>query len=331
MKVSFAASSRILIACYGLFTVASILTTNAGAQPVFGSVTVYIGSGQGGGYDAYGRLVARHLGPHLPGAPSVTPQNMPGAGSVALANFMSASAPADGSALAIAASSLPLIERMDKAAVRFRSSDFKWIGRVAMMTNVTFVSKRAPAQTLEQAKNHRLLIAAISADSPLTLQPQTLAKYAGFQFETVLGYEDTNAAMLAVERGEADGTTVSWNTLKTQKADWLKSGEAKVLVQYARTRNLELTNVPTAIEFATSPDARKAITRYTGTDIGYAIFAPPSTPADKVGLLRKAFADMLEDNAFLSDLKALSLDLSPMNGAQLQALVEESSAEAADK
>jgi tripartite-type tricarboxylate transporter receptor subunit TctC len=176
-------------------------------------ISIFIGSGAGGGYDLYGRLVARHIGRQMPGQPVVTPQNMPGAGSVTMANYIYNVAPKDGTALGIGSPSLSLIEALNTPGVRFQAARLNWIGRVASITNVTVTWHKSPVRNLAEAQAGKTLIGAISPNSPLTQLPRALNATAGTRFELVTGYADSNATLLAMERGEVDGSTVSWDEI----------------------------------------------------------------------------------------------------------------------
>lgn len=287
------------------------------------AVKIFIGSGPGGGYDLFGRLVARHIGDHLPGRPTVTPQNMPGAGSVLATNYIYNVAAKDGLALAIASPSLSLIEALQTTGVRFKAEKLNWIGRISPNINVTVTWKTSPAKTILDARNRELLLSAISASSPLTLMSQAMNATAGTKFKLVRGYADSASTLLAIERGEVEGTTVSWATLKATRADLIRSGSVNILVQYALFRTRDLPDVPAAPEIAISDDDKRLLSLVvSAADVGYAIFTSPGVPDGRVELLRKAFQEMTRDPAFKSDADALGIDLDPMFGAELQKTIE---------
>ncbi|HEY7298221.1 MAG TPA: tripartite tricarboxylate transporter substrate-binding protein [Xanthobacteraceae bacterium] len=287
------------------------------------TIKLYIGSGPGGGYDLFGRLVARHIGEHLAGNPAVTPQNMPGAGSIVVTNYMYNLAPKDGLSLAIASPSLALIDALQTPGVRFKTEKLTWIGRVSPNINVTVTPHGSPVKTIDDARKRETLISAIAATSPLTLLPQVMNATTGTRFKLVRGYADSAAALLAMERGEADGTTVSWATLKATRSQWIKTGEVNILVQYALQRARELKGVPAATEAAISPDDKRLLSLFvSGADVGYAIFTTPGVPADRVEALRAAFTEMTLDPAFKGDSEQFGIDLEPMTGSDLQSMIE---------
>jgi tripartite-type tricarboxylate transporter receptor subunit TctC len=299
--------------------------SRASAQDFYKDKTVklFIGSGPGGGYDLMGRLIARHIANHLPGRPTVTPQNMPGAGSILATNTIYNVAPKDGLSLAIASPSLSLIEALQTAGVRFKTEKLNWIGRISPIINVTVTWKRSPIKTIVDARNREVLISAIAATSPLTLMPQVMNATAGTKFKLVRGYADSAATLLAMERGESEGTTVSWTTLKATRPDLIKAGNINILVQYALARARELPEVPSAIETALSDEDKRLLSLFvSAADVGYAIFTSPGVPGARVEVLRRAFQEMTQDPAFKADAEARGIDLDPMFGGDLQKTIE---------
>jgi tripartite-type tricarboxylate transporter receptor subunit TctC len=287
------------------------------------TIKLYIGSGPGGGYDLFGRLVARHIGKHLPGNPTVTPQNMPGAGSILATNYIYNVAAKDGLSLAIGSPSLTLIAALQTPGVRFKTEKLNWIGRISPNINVTVTQRGSPVKTIDDARKQETLIAAISATSPLTLASQVMNGTAGTRFKLVRGYADSAATLLAMERGEVDGTTASWATLKSTKSEWLKTGAVNLLVQYALRRSRELKDVPAATEAATSTDDKRLLSLFvSGADVGYAIFTSPDVPQERIEILRAAFAQMTLDPAFKEDSEKWGIELEPMAGGDLQTMIE---------
>lgn len=282
-------------------------------------ISIYVGSGAGGGYDLYGRLVSRHIGRHLPGTPSLAAQNMPGAGSVTMTNFIYNVAPKDGSALGIGSPSLPLLEAIGTQGVRFETAKLNWIGRVASITNVTVSWHTSQVKSLEGARAQKLLVGAISPNSPLTQLPKALNSVLKTKFEIVPGYADSNATLLAMERGEVEASTVSWDMLRNQKADWLRGKKVNFLVQYTLERSRDLPDVPTALEAASSPEEKQVISIYvSGADVGYAIFGPPGLNVERVKALRDAFYAMLKDEKLLADIEKLGIAFDPASGEKIQ-------------
>ena len=286
------------------------------------SINLYIGSGPGGGYDLYGRLAARNLGKHLQGTPSITPQNMPGAGSIVAANYVYNVAPKDGSVLGIVSPSVSLIEGLNSPGVRFHAARFNWIGRLASIANVTISWHTSPVSTIDDARKKEMLIGGISVNSPLSLLPLALNDFAGTRFKLVPGYANSSATLLAMEGGEVEGSTVSWSAIRTQKSDWLAGKKINILVQYALTRHPQLPDVPTAVEIARGDRERDLISLYvSAADVGYAIFAPPGVSDARVRALRDGFDRMIKDAALLAEVAKLKVDFDPQPGVRLQELL----------
>ncbi len=289
------------------------------------AIKLYIGSGPGGGYDLFGRLVARHIGGHLPGNPTVTPQNMPGAGSILATNYVYNVVPKDGLSLAIGSPSLALIDALQTPGVRFKAEKLNWIGRISPNINVTVTRPGSTVKTLDDARKRETLISAIASTSPLTLLSQVMNATTGTRFKLVRGYADSAATLLAMERGEVEGTTASWATLKSTRSEWLRTGAVNLLVQYALQRARELKDVPAATEAATSSDDKRLLSLFvSGADVGYAIFTTPGVPQDRIEILRAAFTQMTLDPAFKEDSEKWGIDLEPMTGGDLQTLIENS-------
>ena len=254
------------------------------------TINLYVGSGAGGGYDLFGRLVARHIGRHLPGQPIVVVHNMPGAGSITAANYVFNNAPRDGTVLEIGTPSIALVEALRTPGVRFEAAKLNWIGRVASLLNVTFTWNTSKVKTIEEATRTETLIASIANTSPLALYPKVMNSGAGTKFKVIKGYADSNATLLAVERGEADGSTVSWNMLYSGHRDWLRDKKINILVQYTAQRSAQMPDIPAAVDLARTPTkAASSRCSSNGADVGYAIASTPETPADRVKMLRDAF------------------------------------------
>jgi len=283
------------------------------------TINLYVGSGPGGGYDQFGRLVARHLGNFVAGQPTVVPHNMPGAGSLSAANFVYNNAVRDGTVLEIGTPAIALVEALRYPAVRFESAKFNWIGRVASLTNVTFTGKTSKVKTIEEATKTESLIASIADSSPLALYPRVMNNTIGTKFKVITGYANSNDTLLAVERGEVDGSTVSWATLNAMHPNWLGDKSINILVQYALKRHPQLPDVPTEVELGRTSEERQLLSLFaTSAEVGYSIAATPETPADRIQTLRRGFDAMVKSSEFLDDIAAMGGEFDPMSGEKLQ-------------
>jgi len=309
-----------------LVVCATMQAHRAAAQDFFQgkTITIVIGSGPAGSYDNFGRLAARHLGRFVPGKPNVVAQNMPGAGSIQTANYIYNIGPKDGTALGLMSPSTTVMQTFPGA--RYEAARFRWIGRINSNTNVTFVRRDAPVHSIEDARKQEVKLGATAPSSPLAFQTRLMNQVAGTKFHMVLGYVDAAASMLAVERGEVDGGSTAWNTLKTAKPQWLESGFVKVILQYGLTPNPELPDVPLAGNIVQSEDARRLMSIFmNAADVGYSLMAAPETPEDRVKTLRDAFQAMTDDLKFREDASRIETSISPLGGAELEKIIKDTS------
>jgi tripartite-type tricarboxylate transporter receptor subunit TctC len=287
------------------------------------TVTISVGFGPGGGYDLYARVLARHLGRHLPGHPTVVVSNMPGAASIRAANYIANVAPKDGTALGIVAQSVAEEQLLGVAGVSYDVAKLGWIGRIAANVEVTYVWHAAAVKTLDDLRSTEATLAGTGPSS--SIYPRLMNTIAGMKWKVIAGYNTTSAAHLAMQRREVDGATSSLNTLKTTQRDWLDNGLIRILVQLAPRRSTELANVPAVVELATAPEDRDVLAFYANSGtVGRAVIAPPGMPAERIAMLRSAFDATMKDAEFRAEIEATKLELEPMTGAELQALVEAS-------
>ncbi|MCC6889038.1 MAG: hypothetical protein IT536_10945 [Hyphomicrobiales bacterium] len=286
------------------------------------TVEVVIGFGAGGGNDAYGRLLANHLGRHLPGQPSVVAKNMPGAGSFLAINHVYRVAPRDGTVIALGAPTLALDERIGREGVRFKSAELNWIGRVDSQIDVLFLKSASPVKDIEGARRIETTLSSTGAGSASSNYPTVLNNVLGTRFRIILGYRGSGDAMLAMDRGEADGHSTAWNTLKAVKPEWLQKKTVNLIVQFALRRHPEMAGVPTAIEFGRTEEERQILHAImSASEIGTAFFTAPGVPPDRLDVLRRAFDATMRDDAFLRDAAKINFSVGPMRGEQVQDLV----------
>jgi tripartite-type tricarboxylate transporter receptor subunit TctC len=286
------------------------------------TINVYIGFAPGGSYDYFGRLLARHLGAHVPGHPNVVAQSMPGAGSFKAANFLYSVAPKDGTALGIVTQTIALEEALGTKGVLYKAADFNWIGRATAIVEVTLTWETSKAKTIEDAKRYVIPVAGTGSGSPSEGYPKLLNGIAGTKFKVITGYTGSTGGMLAMERGEVDGALTSWNTLRLTKQDWLKNKKINLLVQYTLEREPDLPDVPAIVELGKTPLDKQVLAFYaSGAAVGRSFLAPPGVPADRVKALRTAFDDMLKDPAFLGEIEKSKAEFKPLSGEKLQQLI----------
>jgi tripartite-type tricarboxylate transporter receptor subunit TctC len=288
------------------------------------SLNLIISYPPGGASDLYARLSARHLGNHIPGKPTIVPRNQPGAGGVIAANHLFNVAPKDGTTLGLFVPGLPLDEKLDGEKSKFRSAQFNWIGRLTSAPNVTFLMNTSQVKTIRDAFDRVAVLSATGRSATNAVYPIVLNNVLGTKFKVVTGYAGSAAAILAMERGEVEGHSSTYDTLKTVHPDWIAEKRVNVVVQYSLRRHAELPDVPTSVELAHTPEQVKILRAVSSaSDIGKFLVTTPGVPLDRVQALRRAFDAMVRDPDFIADAKRLRVDIEPMRGEELQRLVEE--------
>ena len=287
-------------------------------------LSMIIGYPTGGSNDIYARTVARHIGKHIPGSPTVIPRNMPGGGSLIAGNHVFNVAPKDGTTLALIAPTIPLEERLGVPNVKLKTAQFNWIGRVAPSVNMTFVMANVPVKTIQDTFKREVILGASARSSTVAIYPAVLSNVIGAKFKLVMGYPSSTASMLAMERGEVEGHSTSLEVVRAVHPDWLPEKKITPLVQYALNRHPELPGVPMSWELGRTEDERQILRIVANaTEVGKMIFTTPDTPTDRVQALRRAFDATMKDPAFQAELKAQRVELGPMAGEALQKLVGE--------
>jgi tripartite-type tricarboxylate transporter receptor subunit TctC len=288
------------------------------------SIEVVIGYPPAGSNDIYGRIVARHLGKFVPGAPSILVRNMPGAGSLVAANHIYNRAPRDGTVLGVVSAGIPLQARLGQPQARFEPGKFIWIGRIQSSSSVTMVWRSSKIMSLDDARRSEVVLSATGAGSTGSLYPNVMNEVLKTRFKLVQGYKGTHEAMLALERGEAEGHSTTWEAVKSVNMRWIEQGLVRIIVQHGLNRAPDLPDVPTSVELATSPEDRAVMRAIMGAaEIGKAYFTTPEVPSDRAAALRRAFAAMMKDAAFIEEVKKVHGDVEPMTGEQMQDLIGE--------
>lgn len=285
------------------------------------TVHLYIGFAPGGSYDYFGRLVARHIGRHLPGNPTVIAEQMPGAGSFTAANYLYARAPRDGTALGIVSQTMAIEEALGAPGVQYKAARFNWIGRATSVNEVSLTFHTSKTKTIRDAIAQETTMAGTGAGSPSETYLKLLNEVAGTKFKIVGPYSASNDSMLAMERGEVDGAFTSYATLKVSHQDWLRDNMINILVQYGE-RSADLPDIPYAVDLATTDEGRQLMAFYVSSEqIGRAFLAPPEMPADRIVVLRKAYDETMRDPQLLAEIEQSHSEFSPLSGDKLQRLV----------
>jgi tripartite-type tricarboxylate transporter receptor subunit TctC len=287
------------------------------------TINIAIGYTPGGSYDLYGRLIQRHLGKHIPGQPTVVAQNMPGAGSLKAANYTYEVALKDGTALGVIVESAALEQAIDNPGVHYDAAKFSYIGRVATSDNIFMMWHTAKVQSIADALQTEATMAGTGPGNIAETIPKLLNALIGTKFKIVSGYPASNEGMLAMERGEVDGAGSSWTAVKVGKADWLRDKKIKIILQTAPERIAELPDAPSIAEYGKSAADKELTYLYaSGSAVGRSLIGPPGIPDDRLKALQGAFMAMVKDPDFLAEIKKMNIDLEPLPGDGVQALVE---------
>lgn len=310
-----------------LLGLAAAAPTPAASQADFykgKTVELIISTGAGGGLDANGRIVARHLGNHIPGNPTVVAKNMPGAGHIRAANYVFSQAPKDGTTIGTFIPIFVMAQVLERSkSIQFNPAHFQWLVSTSSSNSTVYVWHTTGVKTIEEAMQKQVLMGGTGVGSYNVIYPTVLNSVVGTQFRLVTGYASTTEIAIALERGEVQGRAGNnFNSLTSEHADWLKSSKINLLAQVGLTRDPEFPNVPLITDFAKTDDARQ-ILRFFSTDIviGRPFVTAPGVPAERVAILRKAFDSLLKDPAFRDDCKKAGIDISPVGGTAIQQIV----------
>jgi tripartite-type tricarboxylate transporter receptor subunit TctC len=289
------------------------------------TVSLMIGYTPGGGYDAYGRLLARSMSKHLPGAPMVVPQNMPGAGSLTLANYLYNIAPKDGSVFGIFGRGLAMAPLLGQPGTRFDATKFTWIGNLANEVSLCVTGKDSPVKTLSDAMVHEFTVGGEGSGSDPDVFAIVLHNVFGAHIRLVSGYPGGNEILLALERGEVDGRCGwSLSSVKSTRPAWLSEHKVNVVVQLSLAKSPDLPDVPLITDFAQN-EGQMQIARliFSRQLMAWPFAAPPGLSPGRAESLRAAFDAAMRDPDFVAETQKLGLDLAPMSGAEIQELVAE--------
>jgi tripartite-type tricarboxylate transporter receptor subunit TctC len=286
------------------------------------SIQFIIGSSAGGGFDTQSRLIARHIGDSLPGKPSVVAQNMPGAGGVRAGDYIYFNAPKDGTVIGMIDPGVYNSQLLGEPRIRFDTTKFTWIGRMVNNSPVLYTWYTSPIQKTEDLFTKVALIAA-SGPTP-RLNYVLLNTVLHSKIKTIVGYSGSNAASLAMERGEVHGLSQPWPVLKLTKPDWIAEKKIIPILQTGAEIHPELPNVPRMIDLTKNDEDRKLFEFFAlPSRLGRSVLAPPDLPAERAKDLRAAFQAMLKDPKFIAEVKKTDTDLAPLTGEELESLMAE--------
>lgn len=316
----------------GAVALAGVVGSAAKAQDVASfykgkTIDLIVGASAGGSYDAYARVLSRHLSAHLPGNPTIVVRNLPGAGSLIAARQLYAQAPKDGTVIGTimrGAVMEPLLG--NKAKANFDSRKFNFLASASTANGVTcFVRSDAKVQNLKQALTQPVVMGASARGSAIADTPRIINNLLKTKFKIVSGYKGTPDTIIAFERGEIEGICgLQFADLPRQIPSW-KEGKVKIILQIGMRSDdaMNKLKVPEVWDFISDPTERQVGELvFAQYEFGRPFVAPPGVPADRVAALRKGFEDSFKDPEFLADVKKFQLELDPRTGAEVQAIVD---------
>jgi len=289
------------------------------------SISLYIGSSAGGGYDTYARLLARHFGKYIPGNPTIVPQNMPGAGSNKLAGFIYSVAPKDGTAIGAIFPGAVLAPLLGDAPLQHDPSKLIYIGSANSDIYTCVVRSETPIRTFADVFTREVIVGATSDGGTSRDMPSLSNNVLGAKFRIVAGYAGTKEISLALERGEVDGLCgFGWTSINASYPHWLTRGIVRILVQENSKGHPELNRmgVPLAVSFARTEEDRQVMELiYSQAIFGRPFVLPPAVPQERVAALRKAFMSAFADAELVAEAQRIKLDVDPLSGEEVQTLV----------
>ena len=322
-----------MLTCHAvrLLSVAALIlyTTAATAQSVEDfykakRLTLIIASGVGGGYDAYGRTLARHFGRHLPGNPIVIVQNMDGASGLEATNHIANRAERDGSVFLATYNSLLIQPLFDNNNILFDALTLNWIGSVAKSTAFCFTWHTSSARSLEQAMVREVTMGSTGATGNNTIFPKLLNQLTGTKFKPIPGYT-SNGVYLALEQGEVEGICgTGYAAVNATKPQWLSEKKLNILTQFGIGKSADMPDVPLARDFVKNPADRKIFDLLAyPQEMGRPFVAPPNVPQDRLQALRRAFDATMKDPEFLAESKKAFQDVEPLTGEEVTRLLKD--------
>jgi len=285
------------------------------------TINVLIGVGVGGEYDLQARMVARHLGKHIPGSPTVVPQNMIGAGGIKMANYLFAQAARDGTNIGVMGNNFPATEAVGGSGVQYSSVKFNWLGTMAPVVETMAVLTSTGVKTVDDLRGKEVVAGASGKGAITYIYPSMMNEFLGTKFKIVTGYPGGNQINLAMERGEVQARNNTWSSWKATKPSWLRDKFITVLVQ-AGPRAPDL-DAPSVESFAKTPDDRKLIELVTsGTHLGRPMATTPDVPEDRLRALRGAYRATMADPEFRAEAEKAGFEVAPVYGEEMQNIVQ---------
>ena len=284
-------------------------------------VTLQVGSGPAGGYDVVGRLVARYMGAYIPGHPTIVVQNVPGGGSLLLANQFGNTTKNDGSIFGVMNSGMATTPLLDPSAAHFDPRKFFFLGSPAGEVELLVVWRTAPVKSVQDVFKEKLIVGASSPGSATFDIPFLTNSLLGTKFQIIAGYPDSNHIKLALERGEVQGdAALGLSSVKTQFADVVANGKLLIIGQYGFQKDHNLPNIPLFPIGDKKSDAQMLAVAYARQSYGQPFVMPAGVPAERAIALRRAFEATMADPDFRAAAEKANVEVDPISGQTLEQL-----------
>jgi tripartite-type tricarboxylate transporter receptor subunit TctC len=309
--------------------ISALLLTASGARAEVSykdrTVTLYVGFSPGAGYDIYARLVARHMGRHLNGNPSIVVKNMEGAGGLVLANWLYAIAPRDGTAFATFSRVTPFNPILGLPGAQFKDEKaFTYVGSANDEISVCVAWRGSGVETFKDLQTKELITGGFGAETESEQHVKVLNGVLGTKMKLVNGYRGGSDVTLAMQRGEVQARCGwSWTGIKSVFPDWRESKQFSVVVQNSLSKHPDLPEVPSIMDQVQTEQQRDMLKFvFAPQKMGRPYMAPPNLSAEHLAALQQAFSATMKDTEFLADAEKGKLEISPISGAEMQDLVE---------
>jgi tripartite-type tricarboxylate transporter receptor subunit TctC len=284
---------------------------------------IIVSANVGDSYDLLGRLVGRHIGQYLPGNPTVTVRNMPGAGGILAANHLANVASKQGTIVGMLDQSIFETQLLSPGSLKVDVRRLNWLGRVMTNNAGLYAWHTAQVKRIEDAYTKELVVS--SSGRASQIRWTVLKNLLGIRFKLITGYRGATEGLLGMERGEVDAASMPWSVFRVVRADWLREKKVNVLLQTGLDRAPDLPDVPRLVDLGRNDEERRILELFSQAEkIGRSLTAPPDVPGPRIAILRTALAATLKDPGFLAEANGIQLSLDPMMGEALQALVQKS-------
>jgi tripartite-type tricarboxylate transporter receptor subunit TctC len=309
----------------GVISLAATFAANAQEDFFKGkTITIINSTGNGGSYYNIAQALTRHMPRHIPGKPTMIVKSMPGGGNLLATNFMYNRAPSDGTHIATINNSVPLHQVLDGTGVHYDANKFHWLGSTGSYNSVAYVWHTAGIRTFKDLLEKEVILGGTGVGSSIVIYPTAANNLLGTKFKIVLGYNSTADIDIAMERGEVQARTGSYTALRSEHPDWIRDKKVNILFQIGIKRDPALPDVPLLTELATTDEQREILKLISSPiALGRPYLAPPNIPADRLAILREAFAATMKDKGFLADMDKLETDVDPLTGEEVAQIIRD--------